>query len=58
MRGAAHHLDLRTPNADDPPDVVAARAVQRTYVEKWARLGHWGPAGPRYEPSSQATSTS
>ena len=35
MRGAAHHLDLRSPNAADPADVVAARNLQRRMLRKW-----------------------
>ena len=35
MAGAAHHLDLRAPNAADPPDVLAARAAQARMVAKW-----------------------
>jgi pimeloyl-ACP methyl ester carboxylesterase len=35
MAGAAHHLELRTPNPSDPPDVRACRDLQRKYVRKW-----------------------
>jgi len=38
MRGAAHHLDLREPNAADPDDVKAARQLQRRFVRRWAAL--------------------
>ena len=39
MRGAAHHLDLRTPNEADPPDVRAARETMLRRVGKWAAEG-------------------
>lgn len=35
MTGAAHHLELKTPNVADPPDVRAGRDLQRKYVTKW-----------------------
>ena len=36
QRGAAHHLDLRTPNPLDPPDVVTARAMAAAAFKKWS----------------------
>lgn len=35
QRGAAHHLDLRTPNHADPEDTVTARAMARAAIVKW-----------------------
>lgn len=32
---AAHHLDLRGPNRDDPPYVQRARAQEAKYIEQW-----------------------
>jgi lysosomal Pro-X carboxypeptidase len=31
----AHHLDLRPPNALDPPDAVKCRAQVLEYLKKW-----------------------
>lgn len=36
QQGAAHHLDLRTPNAMDPPDVVTARAIAEAALKRWS----------------------
>jgi pimeloyl-ACP methyl ester carboxylesterase len=33
--GAAHHLDLRSTNPADPPDVRKARETQKQYVQRW-----------------------
>jgi lysosomal Pro-X carboxypeptidase len=33
--GAAHHLDLRFPNAQDPPSVVVARAKALALIKQW-----------------------
>jgi lysosomal Pro-X carboxypeptidase len=38
--GAAHHLDLRAPNAADPPGVVAARELIAEHTARWLRGGH------------------
>eukprot|EP00828_Plagiopyla_frontata_P049439 TRINITY_DN985_c0_g2_i3.p1 TRINITY_DN985_c0_g2~~TRINITY_DN985_c0_g2_i3.p1 ORF type:complete len:385 (-),score=56.81 TRINITY_DN985_c0_g2_i3:59-1213(-) len=35
MDGAAHHLDLRTPNAQDPPQVTECRNLEMSYISKW-----------------------
>ena len=35
MEGAAHHLDLRTPNPLDPPDVVYWRAFELAKLKEW-----------------------
>mmetsp|Transcript_155910 Transcript_155910/g.499861 ORF Transcript_155910/g.499861 Transcript_155910/m.499861 type:complete len:491 (-) Transcript_155910:222-1694(-) len=35
MEGSAHHLDLRTPNPDDPPDVTAARRRMKEIIHGW-----------------------
>eukprot|EP00927_Polykrikos_kofoidii_P066730 TRINITY_DN62292_c0_g1_i1.p1 TRINITY_DN62292_c0_g1~~TRINITY_DN62292_c0_g1_i1.p1 ORF type:complete len:482 (+),score=77.31 TRINITY_DN62292_c0_g1_i1:52-1497(+) len=35
MAGGAHHLELRTPNPADPPDIVDGRDLQRHYIRKW-----------------------
>ncbi|CAE8643401.1 unnamed protein product [Polarella glacialis] len=35
MRDAAHHLDLKTPNLSDPPDVTRARAREMAIIEGW-----------------------
>ena len=37
LRGGAHHLDLRTPNPADPPDVTAARTAQVAFVKEVVR---------------------
>ena len=34
LDGAAHHLDLRTQNAADPPDVISARAAHVAFVKQ------------------------
>ena len=42
MDGAAHHLDLREPNAADPDDVVNARkeiiAIMNEWITNWQSL--------------------
>jgi lysosomal Pro-X carboxypeptidase len=35
IENSAHHLDLRLPNAADPPSVTSARAVETAYVRRW-----------------------
>jgi len=35
MVGAAHHLDLRLPNAADPLGVVNGRAQETTIIKQW-----------------------
>lgn len=35
MKGAAHHLDLRTPHASDPHDVKKTRLKHRALVKAW-----------------------
>lgn len=32
---AAHHLDLRGPNPQDPRYVVEARETELSYMDKW-----------------------
>lgn len=32
---AAHHLDLRSPNAEDPASVTAARATETAVIAQW-----------------------
>jgi len=32
---SGHHLDLRTPNAADPPAVKAARAQETQWITRW-----------------------
>eukprot|EP00045_Choanoeca_perplexa_P002500 m.24752 g.24752 ORF g.24752 m.24752 type:complete len:475 (-) comp11551_c0_seq1:59-1483(-) len=39
MRGAAHHLDLRLPSREDPPDVVATRQAVVATLQRW--LSEW-----------------
>ena len=39
QRGAAHHLDLRTPNPADPEDTVTARAMAKAAIAKWCAPG-------------------
>ena len=36
QRGAAHHLDLRTPNPADPEDVRTGRAMARAAIVRWS----------------------
>ena len=36
MEGAAHHLDLRAPSPQDPPDVVAVRQAVTSTLQRWA----------------------
>ena len=38
MEGAAHHLDLRTPNPLDPPAVVAGRAFELQKLKEWLAI--------------------
>ncbi len=38
LRGAAHHLDLRTPNVLDPPDVKAVRQEEVAAMKRWVAL--------------------
>lgn len=35
ITGSAHHLDLRTPNKDDPKSVTVARAMEMEIIRKW-----------------------
>jgi hypothetical protein len=35
MERGAHHLDLRGPHADDPPEVTAARAQEQSIIRGW-----------------------
>ena len=35
IEDGAHHLDLRTPQPDDPDSVVAAREVEKMHIQKW-----------------------
>lgn len=35
MQGAAHHLDLRTPNVADPADVVRGRLTEKALIQYW-----------------------
>jgi len=35
IEDGAHHLDLRTPNPDDPDSVVAAREIEISYIYNW-----------------------
>ncbi len=46
QRGAAHHLDLRTPNPADPEDVRTGRAMARAAIVRWsnAAVAAAGPA--------------
>jgi hypothetical protein len=43
MKGAAHHLDLRAPNAADPADVTAARKHVETLMVEWIREWRTAP---------------
>ena len=35
MPHGAHHLDLREPRPEDPPDVTAARAEEQRILKGW-----------------------
>lgn len=35
ISNAAHHLDLRPPNVDDPASVTEAREIEMTNIKKW-----------------------
>lgn len=35
IKGGAHHLDLRTPNEDDPEDCKSARKQHEDYITQW-----------------------
>jgi lysosomal Pro-X carboxypeptidase len=35
IKDGAHHLDLRTPNIDDPESVIEARNIERMWIKKW-----------------------
>jgi hypothetical protein len=38
MKDAAHHLDIRLPDADnDPVAVVEGRNIERTWIKKWIK---------------------
>ena len=37
IEGGAHHLDLFFSNPEDPPSVLAARALEIANIEKWLR---------------------
>lgn len=42
----AHHLDLRAATPHDPPDVIEARIMEESYIQKWSsQLGAKAPAG-------------
>jgi len=35
MKNAAHHLDLRAPHPEDPPDVTATRMLEESIIRGW-----------------------
>jgi hypothetical protein len=35
IKESGHHLDLRSPNKDDPAPVTEARNVEKMYIKKW-----------------------
>lgn len=39
IEGGAHHLDLRSSNPKDPPSVIKARLMERSYIAKW--INEW-----------------
>ncbi|KAM9820309.1 lysosomal Pro-X carboxypeptidase [Neosynchiropus ocellatus] len=41
IRDGAHHLDLRYANAQDPPSVRAARALELQYFQQWIKQASW-----------------
>ncbi len=38
MEGAAHHLDLRSPNNADPASVTEARQAELAPLKRWLDL--------------------
>lgn len=38
MENGAHHLDLRSPNAADPKEVVECRAIVLATLKKWVGI--------------------
>lgn len=38
MEGAAHHLDLRTPNAADPIEVHQGREIEKLAIQHWLEI--------------------
>ena len=37
MNDSAHHLDLREPNPNDPPDVIIGRNIEKLWIQKWIK---------------------
>ncbi|KAL3206978.1 hypothetical protein MRX96_039807 [Rhipicephalus microplus] len=47
--GAAHHADLRFSRPSDPPEVVRARQIERTYIRRWIAEADESPERSRKE---------
>ncbi|KAH8035204.1 hypothetical protein HPB51_004445 [Rhipicephalus microplus] len=47
--GAAHHADLRFSRPSDPPEVVRARQIERTYIRRWIAEADESPERGRKE---------
>jgi len=46
LKNAAHHLELRTSNPADPPDIVAVRATILATLQSWIK--EYNSAGPTF----------
>jgi len=54
IKDAAHHLDIRSSNPEDPPAVVAARRREKMAVKRWLRQ-YWNQPLPRSSTTEQVS---